>query len=151
MITQSGSFRLFRIEGIEVFLHWSWFIVAVFAINNRRDSYSSLAWNVAEYVALFVIVLLHEFGHALACRQVGGEANRIVLWPLVEVVLVNPPTSHRDGPIFLNVLRVLDAPEALGLLAPRPLTMYTSQDAAFARTASICGVAGGTLRTQSLP
>jgi len=91
MITQSGSFRLFRIAGIEVFLHWSWFIVAVFAINNRRDSYSSLAWNVAEYVALFVIVLLHEFGHALACRQVGGQANRIVLWPLGGVAFVAPP------------------------------------------------------------
>jgi Zn-dependent protease len=91
MITQSGSFRLFRIVGIEVFLHWSWFIVAVFAINNRRDSYSSLAWNVAEYVALFVIVLLHEFGHALACRQVGGQANRIVLWPLGGVAFVAPP------------------------------------------------------------
>ena len=90
-MTQSGSFRLFRVVGIEVFLHWSWFIVAVFEINNRRDSYSSLAWNAAEYVALFVIVLLHEFGHALACRQVGGQANRIVLWPLGGVAFVAPP------------------------------------------------------------
>ena len=50
--TLSGSFRLFRLVGIDVFLHWSWFVVAVFEINNRRDSYSSLAWNAAEYVAL---------------------------------------------------------------------------------------------------
>ena len=91
MIPRSGSFRLFRLLGIEVFLHWSWFVVAVFAINNRRDSYSSLAWNAAEYMALFVIVLLHEFGHALACRQVGGQANRIVLWPLGGVAFVAPP------------------------------------------------------------
>jgi len=91
MITRFGTFRLFRWVGIEVFLHWSWFIVAVIAINNRRDSYSSLAWNAAEYVALFGIVLLHEFGHALACRQVGGQANRIVLWPLGGVAFVAPP------------------------------------------------------------
>jgi pimeloyl-ACP methyl ester carboxylesterase len=70
---------------------------------------------------------------------------------LAETVVVNPPASHRDGPIFLNVLRVLDVPEALGLLAPRPLTIHTSQPAAFARTASIYGVAGGTLTTQPLP
>ena len=89
--TLSGSFRLFRIVEIDVFLHWSWFMVAIFEINNRRDSYSALAWNVAEYVALFVIVLLHEFGHALACRQVGGQANRIVLWPLGGVAFVAPP------------------------------------------------------------
>ena len=64
---------------------------AVIEINSRRGSYTSLAWNVAEYVALFVIVLMHEFGHALACRQVGGQANRIILWPLGGVAFVAPP------------------------------------------------------------
>src|ERR1700740_1386716 len=44
-----------------------------------------------EYLALFLIVMLHEFGHALACRQVGGIANQIVLWPLGGVAYVNPP------------------------------------------------------------
>jgi Zn-dependent protease len=42
-------------------------------------------------VAVFVIVLIHEFGHALACRQVGGVANQIVLWPLGGIAFVNPP------------------------------------------------------------
>ena len=88
---QRGSFRLFQVAGIEVFLHWSWFIVATVAITWRREAYSSLAWNVAEYVALFVIVLMHEFGHALACRQVGGQADRIILWPLGGVAFVAPP------------------------------------------------------------
>jgi len=45
----------------------------------------------------------------------------------------------------------VDVPEALGMLAPRPLTIYTSQTAAFARTASIYGVTGGRLTTQPLP
>jgi Zn-dependent protease len=83
--------RLFRFAGIDVFLHWSWFAVALIEINNRSEQYSSLAWNVAEYCALFGIVLLHEFGHALACRQVGGQANRIILWPLGGVAFVAPP------------------------------------------------------------
>ena len=39
------------------------------------------------------------------------------------VVAIAPPASHRSGPIFLNVLRVCDIPEALGLLAPRSLTL----------------------------
>jgi Zn-dependent protease len=46
---------------------------------------------VLEYLALFLIVLLHEYGHALACRQVGGTADQIVLWPLGGVAYVNPP------------------------------------------------------------
>jgi Zn-dependent protease len=89
--SRQGSIRLFRFSGIDVFLHWSWFLVAAFEISNRTGSYSSRGWNVLEYLALFLIVTLHEFGHALACRQVGGTANLIVLWPLGGVAYVNPP------------------------------------------------------------
>jgi dienelactone hydrolase len=59
-----------------------------------------------------------------------------------EVVVIDPPKSHRDGPIFLNVLRVLDIPEALGLLAPRRLTLINARDKAFDRTAQIYKLAG---------
>lgn len=86
-----GSIRLFRFSGIDVFLHWSWFLVAAYEISSRKGSYSSLAWNIVEYLALFLMVTLHEFGHALACRQVGGTADTIVLWPLGGVAYVNPP------------------------------------------------------------
>lgn len=86
-----GSIRLFQFSGITVFLHWSWFLVAVYEIQSRPGRYSSIAWSILEYVALFMIVLLHEFGHSLACRQVGGRANQIVLWPLGGVAYVDPP------------------------------------------------------------
>ncbi|MBY0461154.1 MAG: hypothetical protein K2V38_27850, partial [Gemmataceae bacterium] len=62
-----------------------------------------------------------------------------------EVVLLDPPTSHRDGPHFLNVMRVLDIPEALGLLAPEvklTLTGKSAKDKAFDRTAAIYAAAG---------
>jgi Zn-dependent protease len=88
---RNGSVHLFRFAGVDLFLHWSWFLVAAFEINNRAKTYSSLTWNVLEYLALFIIVMLHEYGHALACRQVGGTANRIVLWPLGGVAYVDPP------------------------------------------------------------
>ena len=62
-----------------------------------------------------------------------------------EVVISDPPTSHRDGPHFLNVMRVLDIPEALGLLAPNvTLTLVgeNAKDKAFDRTAAIYKAAG---------
>ena len=59
-----------------------------------------------------------------------------------EVVVVDPPKSHKEGPHFLNVLRVLDIPEALGLLAPTPLTIIGGMDPAFDRTAEIYRLAG---------
>jgi Zn-dependent protease len=87
----SSSIRLFQLVGIQVFLHWSWFIVAFYEISTRRSLYSVVGWNVAEYLALFVIVLTHEFGHALACRQVGGTADTIVLWPFGGVAYISAP------------------------------------------------------------
>ena len=89
--TQLGGIRLFRLFGIDVRLHWMWFLVAFFIIQFRSKQYTSLAWNALEYVTLFAIVLMHEFGHALACRSVGGRADRILLWPLGGVAFVDPP------------------------------------------------------------
>ena len=111
---RKGSVHLFRFAGVDVFLHWSWFLVALFEINARSGRYSSVAWNAAEYLALFAVVLLHEYGHALACRQVGGNADHIVLWPLGGVAYVDPPPrpgatlwSIAAGPLVNVVLLVI--------------------------------------------
>jgi Zn-dependent protease len=129
---RKGSIHLFRYAGIDVFLHWSWFLIALFEIRARAGSYTSIGWNVLEYLALFAIVLTHEFGHALACRQVGGIADHIVLWPLGGVAYVNPPPrpgatlwSIAAGPLvnvaLLPVLAGLDAmSQSMGWAATMP-------------------------------
>jgi Zn-dependent protease len=91
-----GAMRVATAFGIDVHLHWAWLLVAVLMIQARSEAYSGLFWNVAEYVALFGIVLLHEFGHALACKSVKGRADHILLWPLGGVAYVRPP--QRPGP-----------------------------------------------------
>lgn len=96
-----GTFRLFKFSGIQVYLHFSWFLVAAYEFSRRADVYSSRVWAAAEYIALFAIVLLHEFGHALACRQTGGVADRIVLWPLGGIAFVNPP--RRPGAMLWSI------------------------------------------------
>ena len=60
-----------------------------------------------------------------------------------EITILDPPTSHRDGPHFLNVDRVLDLPTALGLLAPDvKLTLVNAKDKAFDKTAAMYKLAG---------
>jgi Zn-dependent protease len=86
----SKGIPLFKIAGIQVYLHWAWFLFAVFEIQ-RMNRYSTVLWSALEYLTLFGIVLMHEFGHALACRQVGGRASQIVLWPLGGVAYVEAP------------------------------------------------------------
>lgn len=109
---RSGAIRLFRFAGVEVYLHFSWFLVAAIYISGYIRRYESPIWGVLEYLSIFLIVLIHEFGHALACRQVGGVANRIVLWPLGGIAFVNPPRragaylwSIAAGPL-VNVILV---------------------------------------------
>lgn len=132
MPTQQGSFRLFRFRGIDVHVHWSWFLVAAYSVTERLPNYHWPFWAVLEYLLLFVTVTLHEFGHALACRQVGGTAIQIVLWPLGGVAYVAPPPragatlwSIAAGPLvnvaLLPVFLVLGwACGAAGLLEGNP-------------------------------
>ena len=97
-----GSLRLFRLFGISVFVHWSWFIVAVFMMLhlNQQANISAqqrflppgLAWSAICYLSIFAIVLIHEFGHALACRSVGGLADTIVRWLRGELLLTPDET-----------------------------------------------------------
>jgi len=98
---RQGAIHLFRIAGIDVFLHWSWFVIALIEVEYLRGRYTSIAWSVLEYLALFLIVLMHEFGHALACRQTGGRADTILLWPLGGVAYVDPP--QRPGAMLWSL------------------------------------------------
>jgi cephalosporin-C deacetylase-like acetyl esterase len=52
------------------------------------------------------------------------------------VTIVKPLATHMDNtaPQFLNVLRVCDVPDSLGLIAPRPLTLVGADAADFKRT-----------------
>jgi hypothetical protein len=49
------------------------------------------------------------------------DVARFDLWHL--------PASHRVGPTFLNVLRVLDTPQAVALAFPRKVKLYVKDDA----------------------
>lgn len=97
----SGTARLFAFAGIDVYVHWSWLVVGVVELQWRADVYESVLWNLVEYLAIFALVLLHEFGHALACRSVGGKAHKILLWPLGGVAYVQPPP--RPGPMLWSI------------------------------------------------
>ena len=106
-----GALPIFRLAGIRVYLHFTWFIVAALEVTQFAHRYHNPIWAGLEYCALFGVVLLHEFGHALACRQTGGEADTIVLWPLGGIAFVKPPArpgaylwSIAAGPLVNVVL-----------------------------------------------
>ncbi len=97
----SGAYHLFTAFGIRVYLHWTWFLLAAFAVQFRPQDWSAVD-RLAVMVGVFGIVLLHEFGHSLACRSVGGRADQIVLWPLGGVAFVQPPV--RPGAVLWSIV-----------------------------------------------
>jgi Zn-dependent protease len=71
---------------------------------------------------LFVIVLLHEFGHCFACRWSGGTSDEILMWPLGGLAFCRPPQDWRahfitaaGGPMVNVVICVVLAP-ILGIM-----------------------------------
>jgi len=100
MPTRQGSIRLFKLFDVTVYLHWAWFI-AIWYFVSQAKGYSSPVWSVLECLSLFAIVLMHEFGHQLACRSVGGQTHDIILWPLGGVAYVSPP--QRPGATLWSI------------------------------------------------
>jgi hypothetical protein len=60
-------------------------------------------------------------GIALYASLFEPEVRRLDLW--------HASTSHRQAPTFLNVLRVLDMPQAVALCSPRNVRLYVKDDA----------------------
>jgi hypothetical protein len=60
-------------------------------------------------------------GIALYAALFEPDVARLDLW--------YPPASHREGPIFLNVRRFFDTPQAIALAFPRTIRLYVKDDA----------------------
>lgn len=105
---------------------------------------------VRDLASLLVSLRKHQKpGETL--RLIGrGQAGVLAAYAMLfvpgvatELVIIDPPVSHKDGPHFLNVLRVTDIPEVLGLLAAdAKLTLINAKDKAFDTTAELYKTAG---------
>ena len=107
----SGSVPLFRVFGIHVRMHVSLLVLIVLGILfNLLEGPAALRDASIGYALLFVIILLHEFGHCFAARWVGGDAKEILMWPLGGLAFADAPNrpwpqliTTAGGP-FVNVL-----------------------------------------------
>jgi Zn-dependent protease/predicted transcriptional regulator len=75
-----GSYR-----NVKVFIHWTFSLLLLWIIiSNMRQGMPALdiLWIIIFVLALFVCVVLHEFGHALAAQKYGIQTKDIVLYPI---------------------------------------------------------------------
>src|SRR5215203_5802425 len=80
-----GSFKIGRFSGIDVKVHWTFLLLLAFFAFLGYQTLGSLAGALtptAVIVALFICVLLHEFGHSLVAQRLGLEIHSITLLPI---------------------------------------------------------------------
>ncbi len=131
-----GSFKIGRAFGIDVKVHWTFFLLlAFFAFLGFQNTQSPLVALVTALVvvALFFCVLLHEFGHSLIAQRLGLQVPDITLLPIgglarlkslpdkpadeVKIAIAGPLVNVVLAPIFFAIASLLGA----NLLAPPDL------------------------------
>ena len=117
------AFKVGRLFGIDIRLHLLFILGALVLLAAEvRDgvSWTGLGYAVGQIALLFVIILLHEFGHCIGARFTGGEAREILMWPLGGLAYTSPPHTARAnlitaaaGPMVNVLFLVLTAAVAL--------------------------------------
>lgn len=126
----SWSIPLFRVFGIQVKLHVLYILVTLgmlWRVYFQTGSQGHLAeFALIWVVMLFVVVLLHEFGHCFAARRMDGEADEVLMWPLGGLAYVSVPHTPRanfvataGGPM-VNVVLCLACTAALSVVGYLP-------------------------------
>src|SRR5687768_13274717 len=78
----TGSVPLFTIFGIRVRAHASLIVIIGLVLLFGLGQGSNVQARVQSMGVLFVVILLHEFGHCFAARWTGGNAEEILMTPL---------------------------------------------------------------------
>jgi len=129
-----GSLRLGKIAGIDIYAHWSWFIILVLLTWSLASSWfaqlfpgwaATIYW-IAAFISallLFVCVLVHELAHALVAQTFGLTVKNITLFIFggmasIEEDMQRPGVEFRvaiAGPIASFLLAVVAFLLALSL------------------------------------
>jgi Zn-dependent protease len=78
-----SSWKIAKLFGTNVQIHWTFWLLPAWIILTAHDSAFIPLWmHLLAVAALFVCVVMHEFGHILTARQFGIRTRTITLSPL---------------------------------------------------------------------
>jgi Zn-dependent protease len=127
------SFKLGRISGINIQVHFTFFLILIWGAFNFGGSAGPL-YGLLVTVTLFTLVLLHELGHSVAAMAYGIRVRDITLLPIGGVARLErmPEKPLQEfvvalaGPAVNVTLAIILAPIVFGLaggLGPMVLSM----------------------------
>lgn len=126
MFRMGSAFKIGRAFGIDVKVHWTFFLLVIFfGFFSYTQSQSITAALVTGglILALFFCVLLHEYGHSITAQKLGIEIQDITLLPIggvarmksmpekpwdeVKIALAGPLVNVVLAPVFLGLALAL--------------------------------------------
>jgi Zn-dependent protease/CBS domain-containing protein len=121
-----SSFKIGRAFGIDLKVHWTFFLLLAFfafVSYQRTGSLTNALITALVIVALFVCVVLHEYGHSIVAQRLGIEIHDITLLPIggvarlkslptrpmdeVKIAIAGPLVNVVLAPIFFGVALLL--------------------------------------------
>ncbi len=80
---RSWSLPVGKFFGIQVFIHWTfWILIVWIFLMHIVEGFGRAASGALFILALFGCVVLHEFGHALTAKRFGVVTRDITLYPI---------------------------------------------------------------------
>lgn len=95
----SWSLPIGRLFGIAIRVHWTLLLITLFEVIQAAQG-GVAGWMIPILVLVpFLSILLHEFGHSLTARVVGGDSRLIVMWMFGGLAMCDVP--HHPGKRFV--------------------------------------------------
>src|SRR5256712_13447155 len=102
---RSWSISAGRIFGVELRIHWTFFLLPLFVWGTEYASHGAAdgGRDVALVGIIFACVIAHELGHTVVARHAGIVAKSIILFPIgggapngYALALFPTPPRHRE-------------------------------------------------------
>ncbi len=113
-----SSIRLGNFFGIEIGLHYSWFLIALLITMSLGSQFqashaewgSTLIWALAALTSIlfFVTLLAHEMSHALVARARGLTTKAITLFALGGVAQIEKEPEDAKTEFLVGIVGPLD-------------------------------------------
>jgi Zn-dependent protease len=85
--------KVVQIRGVDAYVHWSVFVVAVLMLANVGSRPGLTIMGLTSYLG---VLLIHEMGHLIAAQRLGCKVNSIKLYPIFGVTCFEIPWTRLD-------------------------------------------------------